>query len=378
MLRQSLAKQHYQFDFVATEQAGWEMVADRQYDLLVLDELPHRLDAARFCQRLRGQGNLTPILLLVSSSDLIYRIRGLDAGADDCLVKPFAVEELLARVRALLRRGKNAALPLLSWGKIRLDPRACEVRCGGQRLTLTAKEYELLELFLRSPQRVFDADALLNALWALDDSPSENAVRTHIKTLRRKLRQAGAGEVLETVYGLGYRLRAWPSLIDENTSQEPHPKPWLSDNRWQSIIEGLALVVVGLDLTGRIDYINPYGLELLGYEQCEMLGRCWFDLCLLPQHKNEAHSFFQQLLKGAQTIQPYCENTIVTKAGEECWMGWHHTFVRDLDGVVLGTVSIGQEMGDRLMLSGKWIDPPTVLPNRSASRRLGADRFLQR
>jgi DNA-binding response OmpR family regulator len=124
------------------------------------------------------------------------------------MVKPFDLHELLARIRALLRRGSSVTMPVLEWGNLRLDPSSCEVSYAGQVLSLTPKEYSLLELFLRNTQRIFSQSALLDHLWSFEESPLENTVRAHIKSLRQKLKKAGAAaDLIETVYGLGYRLK---------------------------------------------------------------------------------------------------------------------------------------------------------------------------
>ncbi len=210
LLRKSLTERYYQLDLANDGQAGWDLADAFEYDLILLDWMLPRLDGLSFCQRLRAKGDLTPILLMTANEAQSSKIHGLDSGADDYLVKPFDFGELLARIRALLRRGKDVATPLLTWGDVCLDPKSCEVFCQGDPLQLTAKEYGILELFLRHPQRIFNTGALLDSLWDFEDAPSDNAVRAHIKTLRSKLRRAGVEDMLETIYGLGYRLKAAP------------------------------------------------------------------------------------------------------------------------------------------------------------------------
>jgi DNA-binding response OmpR family regulator len=133
---------------------------------------------------------------------------GLDAGADDYVIKPFDLQELLARIRALLRRGNATLLPILEWGLLRLNPSTCDVAYGVEPLRLTPKEYQLMELFLRSGNRVLSRAAIIDHLWSFSDPPSEETVKVHLKELRRKLKSAGApADFIETVYGLGYRLK---------------------------------------------------------------------------------------------------------------------------------------------------------------------------
>ncbi|MEL7225059.1 MAG: response regulator, partial [Cyanobacteria bacterium J06576_12] len=152
-----------------------------------------------------------PIILMTGKNSGTNEVAGLDAGADDYLVKPFGFEELLARIRAVLRRSEGIASPILEWGDLRLNPSSAEVSCclpDGEStlISVTPKEYGLLEVFLRNPNRIFSMDALIDKVWPFDDAPTTGAIRTHIKGLRQKLRAAGLAEGVDTVYGLGYRL----------------------------------------------------------------------------------------------------------------------------------------------------------------------------
>lgn len=215
LLRQSLTAQHYLVEIAADGQEGWDLAEAFEYDLILLDLLLPKLDGIQFCQQLRHEGHdrskslnqNTPILLMTAEDASSNRVAGLDAGADDYIVKPFDVDELLARVRALLRRGSVERSPLLQWGQLQLDPSACQASYQGQPFHLSSKEYSLLELFLRHPQRIFSHGALIEQLWALENTPTENAVRAQIKGLRKRLKDVGVEDWLETVYGLGYRLK---------------------------------------------------------------------------------------------------------------------------------------------------------------------------
>jgi DNA-binding response OmpR family regulator len=207
-VREALATQHYLIDLASDGQSASDLADAFEYDLILLNLLLPKLDGIAFCQQRRERGDRTPILLMTARDDRELKVRGLDAGADDYVIKPFDLEELLARVRALLRRGNDSLPPAIEWRGLRLDPRSCEVTYGGKILKLTAKEYGLIELFLRNPHRIFSQSALLDHLWSFEEPPSENAVRTQIKGLRQKLKAAGAqADLLETVYGLGYRLK---------------------------------------------------------------------------------------------------------------------------------------------------------------------------
>lgn len=209
MLRTALTAQHYIVECASDGQTGWELAEAFEYDLILLDLMLPKLDGISFCKRRRQKGDRTPILLLTAQDSGTNKVKGLDAGADDYVAKPFDLQELLARIRALLRRGTATATPILEWENLRFDPSNCEVIYNGQALRLTAKEYALLELFLRHTHRIFSQSALLDHLWSFEEPPSENTVRAHIKSLRQKLKKAGApADFIETVYGLGYRLKS--------------------------------------------------------------------------------------------------------------------------------------------------------------------------
>jgi DNA-binding response OmpR family regulator len=218
-LEQALLKQHYSVDRANDGQLGWDYIERFEYDLIILNvNLPKR-NGILFCQLLRQQRNDTPVLLLTTQHDRATIVQGLDAGADDYLVKSPDLEELLARIRALLRRRGSGRDPILTWGQLQLDPSRCEVTCAGERLHLPPKEYSLLEFFLRNPQRLVPHTLLLDRLWSADDIPTEGSLRAHIKKLRQKLRAAGVGDALETVYGIGYRLRPEPELGEWNAAR---------------------------------------------------------------------------------------------------------------------------------------------------------------
>lgn len=210
-LSATLMAHHYTVDVATDGQAGLDLAILWSYDLILLDvELP-KLDGVALCYQLRSQGNHTPILILTAKGSNTDMVAGLDAGADDYVAKPCDPSQLLARIRALLRRGSDIPTPVLTWGALRLDPVAAKVTYQQADVALRSKEYNLLELFLRHPQRVFSRSAILDHLWSADDFPTENAVTNLIKDLRRRLASAGMSEnLIETLYGLGYRLRAAP------------------------------------------------------------------------------------------------------------------------------------------------------------------------
>ncbi|NJO41107.1 MAG: response regulator [Cyanobacteria bacterium CRU_2_1] len=206
VLVKALTSQHHVVDIAEDGQMGWEYAQDATYDLILMDVGLPKLDGITLCQRLRSNGHSTPILLITAKEASGDRIRGLDAGADDYLIKPLDLAELQARVRALLRRGETSRTPVLEFGTLQLDPASCQVMFANKPLTLTPKEYSLLELFLRNPTRVFSRGNIIEHLWTYDDPPQEESVKAHIKGLRQKLKNAGAVDWIENVYGLGYRL----------------------------------------------------------------------------------------------------------------------------------------------------------------------------
>jgi DNA-binding response OmpR family regulator len=209
LLTRNLVAHRYVVDTVKDGDMGWTYGTTFDYDLIVLDmPLPSR-DGIRFCQQLRTAGYVTPILLLIEPDDSATKVKGLDAGADDCLVKPFDIAELCARIRALLRRSSTNPMPLLAWSNLLLNPSNCEVTYNGQTLSFTTKEYELIELFMRQSQHVFSTDEILRRLWSSEEFPSEATVRSHIRRVRHKLVTAGApSDFIATVHGRGYYLKA--------------------------------------------------------------------------------------------------------------------------------------------------------------------------
>ena len=217
-IEQLLLTHHYVMDLATDGIEGLGMAEVFPYDLILMDWMLPKLDGVQLCQRLRNEGNDTPIILLTARDASTDRVAGLDAGADDYLVKPFEGEELLARIRALLRRSEGIVSPILQWGDLQLDPCSSKVTCGHVLIPLTPKEYALLELFLRNPSRIFSLDSLLDKVWPFEDVPTVASVRTHIKGLRQKLKKAGLSDVIATVYGLGYRLKAIEPLTSTTSS----------------------------------------------------------------------------------------------------------------------------------------------------------------
>ncbi|UBF30010.1 response regulator (plasmid) [Kovacikia minuta CCNUW1] len=212
LLSTALSSHHYAVDAIADGEAGLEMAIQWSYDLILLDILIPKLNGIEVCHRLRAQGCQTPILMLTVKDSNEDIIAGLDAGADDYVAKSCDSSQLLARVRALLRRGSTvSASPLLTWEHLCLDPALARVTYKQQVVALRPKEYNLLELFLRYPQRILSRSTIIDHLWSIDETPVEGAVTNLIKDLRHRLKSAGmVTDLIETVYGLGYRLKPVP------------------------------------------------------------------------------------------------------------------------------------------------------------------------
>lgn len=208
MLTEALTSRQYNVDVAHDGEFARDWVETLTYDLILLDITLPKLDGIRFCRFLRDRQSTVPILMLTARDTIADKIIGLDAGADDYMVKPFDLEELMARIRALLRRGTTTTRSILTWGELQLDASTLDVRYGETPISLTPKEYALLELLVANGRRIMSRPGIIERLWSLDDAPTEEAVKFHIKTLRQKLRKSGAPEdLIETVHGLGYRLK---------------------------------------------------------------------------------------------------------------------------------------------------------------------------
>jgi len=189
--------------------AGLEMAMTNPYDALVLDLGLPGLDGIEVCRRLRVAGNHVPVLMLTARAAVRDRVEGLDAGADDYQVKPFALDELLARIRALGRRNEDGAhgRGSLRFLDITLDRDAMECRRGDRLIPLTRTEYSLLELFIANPRKVLPRDVIFDRVWGYDFGPDSNSLDVYVGYLRRKLEQDGGSRVIQTVRGVGYVMK---------------------------------------------------------------------------------------------------------------------------------------------------------------------------
>ncbi len=208
-LRRALALEGYHVDLAADGAEAMRRLAAQPPDAMILDLLMPEIDGLELCRRIRNAGNETPVLVLTARDGVADRVTGLDAGADDYLAKPFALEELLARLRALLRRTglTDSERARLEFGDLMLDPVAHEVRRGSRRIELTRTEFLLLELFLRNPRQVLTRSLIFDRVWGYDFGPSSNSLEVYVGYLRRKTEAGGESRLIHTVRGVGYVLR---------------------------------------------------------------------------------------------------------------------------------------------------------------------------
>jgi len=211
-LRRALELEGYRVELAEDgEQALRRLDLEPAPDAVILDVLMPGADGLEVCRRLRGDGNEVPVLMLTARAEIDSRVAGLDAGADDYLPKPFALAELLARLRALLRRlggeGDARSTDTLRFVDLELDPGTREVRRGGERIDLTRTEFSLLELFLRNPRQVLTRSIIFERVWGYDFGPSSNSLDVYIGYLRRKTETGGRNRLIHTVRGVGYALR---------------------------------------------------------------------------------------------------------------------------------------------------------------------------
>ncbi len=205
-LRRGLAYEGYHVDTAEDGQQGLILARDNPPDVVILDWMLPGLDGLEVCRRLRSGGSV-PILMLTAKESVSDRVQGLDAGADDYLVKPFAFEELLARVRALLRRRTPDGPDVLTFSDLSLDTGTHQAFRGDRAIELTAKEYELLELFLRHPRQVLTRDVIYDRVWGYDFGGESNIIEVYVRYLRQKTEAQGEPRLMHTVRGVGYVLR---------------------------------------------------------------------------------------------------------------------------------------------------------------------------
>jgi two-component system, OmpR family, response regulator MprA len=209
-LRRALELEGYDIELAADGSEALSRLTengDSQPDVVILDVLMPGIDGLEVCRRLRRHGNRVPVLMLTARDEIENRVGGLDAGADDYVTKPFALEELLARVRALLRRTSESSEEVLRFADLELDPGTREVRRGGERIELTRTEFALLELFMRNPRQVLTRSIIFERVWGYDFGFASNSLDVYIGYLRRKTEAGDMPRLIQTVRGVGYALR---------------------------------------------------------------------------------------------------------------------------------------------------------------------------
>ncbi len=205
-IRRGLTYEGYQVETAEDGPSGLASARDMPPDLVVLDWMLPGMDGLEVCRRLRAAGD-TPVLMLTAKDSVPDRVEGLDAGADDYLVKPFDFDELLARIRALLRRTKTSSPAILSFADLKLDTGTHLASRGDRSIELTAKEYELLELFLRHPRQVLTRDVIYERVWGYDFGGESNIIEVYVRYIRQKTEEIGEPRLIHTVRGVGYVLR---------------------------------------------------------------------------------------------------------------------------------------------------------------------------
>lgn len=311
-----LGTHHYTIDLASDGQAGLDLATIVEYDMILLDLQLPKLDGITLCRQLRSQGYHKPILLLTAKDADADVVAGFDAGADDYISKPCATEALLARMRTLLRRSKalspggstqDSSANKLTWGNLCLDMDSGRVTFGKQVIPLTATEYNLLALFLRNPDRIFSRSAILDRLWGFDDAPTDRAINTHIKDVRKKLKAGGlTAEIIETVYGMGYRLKPCPpapsSSNNPDTDRTGKPKSRVG---YQSAID---------KVLERFRGVFDQQIALLEQAKTALLAGN-LEAELQQRAKNEAHK-----LAGSMASFGYPEGSKLARSAEHLLM----------------------------------------------------------
>ena len=199
-------KNHFTVDAVHNGLDAYEYAVTGEYDAVILDVMMPKLDGIQVLERLRAEGVKTPIMMLTAKGQKSDRITGFNAGADDYLPKPFDPDELLSRVRAILRRSEAYQPTVLAYGDLTLNPGSGVLDCGGKSLRLSGREFQIMELFMRAPRQVFSAERIMEKVWGWDNEAEINVVWVNISNLRKKLRSIGSRVSLRANRGLGYAL----------------------------------------------------------------------------------------------------------------------------------------------------------------------------
>ena len=206
-IKKGLEQEHYVVDLAFDGEDGLDLAASGDYDLILLDLMLPKIDGLQVCRQLRQDGIHTPILMLTAKSQLEDKVNGLDSGADDYLTKPFAFEELLARVRALARRPHSASTAeILKVGDLSLNISTFEVLRSGKNISLSSKEYSLLECLMRHPGQILSKDQIIQHVWSYESDILPNTIEVYIRNLRQKIDQNYSQKLIKTIRGFGYKI----------------------------------------------------------------------------------------------------------------------------------------------------------------------------
>jgi DNA-binding response OmpR family regulator/HPt (histidine-containing phosphotransfer) domain-containing protein len=285
-----LGKHDFLIDVCADGELAWDMIGLLDYDLILLDVMLPKLDGIALCRRLREHDRLLPILLITARDSVADKLVGLDSGADDYLVKPFDLQELLSRVRVLFRRFADRPMATLTLGDIRLEPERRALTRNGRVVPFTRREYLLIELLFRYPKRIFSRGDIVDRLWPMENLPTEDTVKSHIRRIRHKLAEIDAGDLIETLYGHGYRID--PMFADlARCAPEGRPvERKVSSSReelnaalvevWQNIRSGVFEQVAILEKASESDRLNPREWESVvetAHKLAGTIGSCGFE-----------------------------------------------------------------------------------------------------
>jgi DNA-binding response OmpR family regulator len=205
-IKKGLEQEHYTVDIAFDGIEGYDMASTGDYDIILLDLMLPGLDGLSICKKLRDEKNNTPILMLTAKSQLEDKIKGLNSGADDYLTKPFAFEELLARIRALSRRPQQATGKVLTVGDLSLDTATYQIKRGSKDLHLSSKEYSLLECLMRHAGQILNKDQLIQYVWSYESDILPNTVEVYIRNLRQKIDKPFKNKLIQTIRGFGYKI----------------------------------------------------------------------------------------------------------------------------------------------------------------------------
>jgi len=205
-LKKGLEQEHYTVDLAFDGETGFDLASSGDYDLILLDLMLPKMNGLEICRQLREQQIQTPILMLTAKSQIEDKIKGFNSGADDYLTKPFAFEELLARVRALVRRPQKSASEVITIGDLSLNLSTYEVIRQGKNITLSSKEYSLLECLMRHANKILNKDQLIQHVWSYESDILPNTVEVYIRNLRQKIDEPFKTKLIKTIRGFGYKI----------------------------------------------------------------------------------------------------------------------------------------------------------------------------